>query len=901
MPEWKSEIRKRLAGLHLEPTAEDRIVEELALHLADDYEELLLSGLTEPEAERRALAALGESEALVRELRKVKRDVTYEPIVPGSNGVTNVLASLWLDVRYGTRILINKPAFTLIAVLTLALGIGANTAIFTVVDAALLRGLPYRDSERLVQVWETRRIGEINQLDASYPDYVDWSRATDVMEGTCGYTGWDGSFTLTGQGEPERIDGARVTANFFSVLGVAPVLGRTFLVDEDLSSAPRTVVMSYALWRRRFGADANIVGHSIVLDGNGYTVLGVLPGSFQFAPMGKAELWVPLRPSEQQLNHRFMHWLDVIARLKPGVSLVQAQARMDTIGASIEHDNADTHTGAGLKLVPLHEQIIGSLGSLLLIIFGALGCVLLIACANVANLLLARATARRQEISVRLALGATRSRLLRQLLTESVLLAAIGGVVGLLLALLGSKLLIAAIPSAQLDSMPYLQGLTLNLRVFGFAFLLTLLTGLLFGVVPAWQSLSHDIHDALKEGGRNAAGTRRRRFSSVLVVTEIALALVLTVAAGLLIKSTLRLLQVKLGFQPERLLTVQLELPGSKYSSDEKDIAFHQQLLSRIAALPGVASVGSVNWLPLQGGPGDLLRVEGQPPPAASELPKCMTHVVSADYFRTMGIALSRGRYFTDHDIQSTPAVVVINRTLARKLFGDEEAIGHRIFFEGEEPKPFEIVGVVDDERVGQLDEAPVSVVYRPYLQDPWTRLNLVVRTTDEPYSVVNAVRGEVQTLDPNLAIFSVATMEQIIAEQPSTFMRRYPALLLGLFAGVALILAAVGIYGVISCSVSQRTHEIGVRMALGARPTDVLKSVVGEGMKLTLIGVALGLTASLLLTRLLASLLFEVSATDPRMFVLISLLLSLVALVACWRPAWRATKVDPLTALRTD
>ena len=901
MPEWKNEIRNRLAELHLEPTTEDKIVEELALHLSDTYEELLLSALTEAEAERRALAALGENEALVRELRRLKPDVMYEPIVAGSNVRAHVLAAFWQDLRYGTRLLVQKPAFTLIAVITLALGIGANTAIFTVVDAALLRGLPYRDSERLVQVWETRRIGEVNQLDASYPDYLDWSKATDVMEGTCGYTGWDGSFTLTGQGEPERIDGARVTANFFSVLGVTPLLGRTFLVDEDLPSAARTVVISYALWQRRFGADTNIVGHSIVLDGNAYTVLGVLPNSFQFAPMGKAQLWVPLRPSPQQLNSRFMHWLDVIARLKPGVSLVQARARMDTIGANIEHDNADTHTGAGLKLVPLHEQIIGSLSSLLLIIFGALGCVLLITCANVANLLLARATARRQEISVRLALGATRSRLLRQLLTENILLAGTGGVVGLLLAILGVKLLIAAIPGAQLDSMPYLQGLSLNLRVFGFAFLLTLLTGLLFGVAPAWQSLNTEIHDALKEGSRKLAGMRRRRFSSLLVVTEIALALVLTVAAGLLIKSTLRLLQVELGFQPERLLTVQLELPPSKYSSDEKNIAFHQQLLSRIAALPGVASVGSVNWLPLQGGPGDLLRVEGQPPPSASEVPKCTTHVVSADYFRTMGVALLRGRYFTDHDTQSTPTVVVINSTLARKLFGAEEATGHRIFFEGDEPKPFEIVGVVDDERVGQLDEAPVSVVYRPYLQDPWTKLNLVVRTTDEPYSVVNAVRSEVQTLDPNLAIFSVATMEQIIAVQPATFLRRYPALLLGLFAAVALILAAVGIYGVISCSVSQRTHEIGVRMALGARPTDVLRSVVGEGMKLTLIGVAVGLIASLLLTRLLASLLFEVSATDPLMFVLISLLLSLVALVACWRPAWRATKVDPLTALRSD
>jgi putative ABC transport system permease protein len=685
------------------------------------------------------------------------------------------------------------------------------------------------------------------------------------------------------------------------VLGVAPILGRTFLPDEDRPQAERTVILSYGLWQRRFGADPNIVGQRLVLDGNGYTVLGVLPQSFQFAPMGKAQLWVPLRPTPNQLNMRFMHWLDVIARLKPGVSLAQAQAQMNTVGARIERDHPDSHTGAGLKLVPLHEQIVGSLGSLMLVLLGAVGFVLLIACANVANLLLLRAAERRQEIGMRLALGATRGRLVRQLLSESVLLALVGGALGLAMAAWGVKLLLATIPEAQLASMPYLQGLTLDSRVFYFTGTLSLLTGIVFGLTPAWQSTKLDLHNALKDGSRNAANSGRHRLHGLLVVTEIALALVLLVGAGLLIKSTRRLLDVKLGFRPERLLTMQLDLPPSRYAADDQARAFHQQLLPRIAALPGVIGVASVNWLPLQGGPGDLLNVEGQPPPPPSEVPKTITHVVSSDYFRTMGIALIKGRSFTDDDNQSAPKVVVINAALSRRLFGQEDPIGRRILFVGDEPKPHEVVGVVDDEKVGELDEEAGAVIYRPYLQDPWTKLNLVIRTAGDPNSFVNTVRGEVRALDANLALYSIATMEQLIAERPATFLRRYPALLLGLFAALAMTLAAIGIYGVISYAANQRTHEIGVRMALGAGRRDVFKLIVGQGLKLTLIGVGCGLLASLALSRLMHALLFGVSATDPQTFFVVSLLLSLVALVACWIPARRATRVDPINALRSE
>jgi predicted permease len=805
------------------------------------------------------------------------------------------------DLRYGIRMLAKKPAFTVVAVLTLALGIGANTSIFTVVDAALIRSLPYKDPARLVQLWETRRTGDLKQVDASYPDYLDWGGQATAFEGICGYTGWGGSFTLTGRDTPEMIEGARVTASFFSVLGVEPILGRSFLPGEDRPDAETTVILSHGLWQRRFGADPSIIGQRLILDGNGYTVLGVLPQSFQFAPMGKAELWVPLRPFPFQVNRRFMHWLDVIARLKPGVTLEQAQAEMTTIAARIEQENLESHTGAGIRIVPLHKQVIGPVRPLLLVLLGAVGFVLLIACANVASLLLVRAASRRKEIGIRLALGATRWRLVQQLISESLILAFAGGAAGLVLAQWGVELLVGVIPASQLSSMPYLQGLNINARVFSFTVGLSLLTGIIFGLAPAWQSSKLDLQASLKDGGRRSAGSSRQRVRSLLVVSEIALALVLLAGAGLMIKSTLRLLAVNLGFNPENLMTMQLSLPESRYSEDDQARAFHQQLLARVEELPGVVGVATVNRLPMEGGPVDLLLVEGQTPPPLGEEPKASARVVSSGYFRTMGVSLLKGRYFTDQDDQSVPKVLIINRALANRLFDYEDPVGRRIIFSGDVAKPYEIVGVVDDERVGPLDEDASSVIYRPYLQEPWTNLRLVVRTAADPQSIVSAVRGEVQALDRGLALYSIATMRQLIADTPSTFLRRYPALLMGVFAAVALILSAVGIYGVISYSVSQRTHEIGIRMALGARRGHVFKLVVGEGLLLTLIGIGIGLAAAAALTRFLSGLLYGVSATDPMTFVMISLILTGVAVLACAVPARRAMRVDPGVALRYE
>src|SRR5215475_13607113 len=579
MMDKMSHLWRRLLFYSRRDQFDRELEEEMRFHLEMKAQENAEAGMEPDEARYAAQRQFGNQTLL----REVSREMW---------GVRSI-ETLFQDLRYGARMLRKSPNYTLVAIFTLALGIGANTAIFTVVDATLLRGLPFKDSDRLVQVWESRRIGEIKRLDASYPDYLDWGRPAEIIEGICGYTGWDGSFTLTGRAEPERIEGARVTASFFSVLGVTPILGRAFLPDEDRPQAEGAVILSYGLWRRRFGADPNIVGQRLTLDGGGYTVLGVLPRSFQFAPMGKAQLWVPLRPTPGQLSRRFMHWLDVIVRLKPGVSLEQARAQMSAIGARIERENPDSHLGAGLKLVPLHEQIVGSVGSLLLVLFGASGCVLLITCANIANLLLLRAAARRQEIGVRLALGATRWRLARQLVSESLLLTSMGGVLGLALAKVGGKLLLSAMPAAQLDSMPYLQGPALNARVFGVTGAMSLITGIVFGLAPAWQSAKLDLQSALKGGGRAAVGSGRQRLRSLLVVSEIGLALALLIGAGLLIESTLRLLEVKLGFKPERLLTLRLELPPSRYSTDDHARAFHQELLERIAALPGVIGAAS--------------------------------------------------------------------------------------------------------------------------------------------------------------------------------------------------------------------------------------------------------------------------------------------------------------------
>jgi putative ABC transport system permease protein len=805
------------------------------------------------------------------------------------------------DVRYAARVLSRQPGFALVAVVTLALGIGANTAIFTVIDAALLRSLPYENPERLVHLWESRQSRDFEQREASYPDFEDWRQQSgEVFDGVAGYV--QQQFTLADGGSPERAQGAAVTANFFDLLGVKAAEGRAFVEGDDAPDAERVVVISHGLWLRRFGGDRKIPGRQVELEGVSYTVVGVLPAGFRFAKVGEAELWTPLRVPREVAGRRYMHWLRVVARLKAGVSLDAARAQMSTVARRIEADDPQAHTGVGIRVVPLQEEVVGPVKPLLFVLLGAVGFVMLIACTNVANLLLARSTARRKEMVIRAALGASRRRVVQQLLTESLLLALAGGACGLMLALWGVDALVAAIPAAQLGKMPYLRDLSLNPEVLLFAFALSLVTGVLFGLTPALSASRADLQEAMKDGGRTSSGRGPRRLRDLLVVSEVALALVLLVGAGLLLKSLAVMLRVDPGFDTRNLLTMRVALPPARYADDERAASFYAELLRRVSALPGVRGVAETSNLPLagEGGTGTPQIVGRAAPPG--DWGESYLRDVSANYFDVMGIPLVAGRVFDERDRADAPRVLLVNKTFAERVFPGESPLGRQVGFKFTAGRPpFEIVGVVGDEKVASLDARTKPVIYFHEQQGPDAAVVLLVRTAADPSAVAGAVGGEVRALDPEVPVFAAATMEQVVAGSQATFMRRYPAYLVGVFACVALVLALVGIYGVISYAVTQRTREIAIRVALGARGRDVLRLVLGHGLLLALAGVAFGLAGALVLTRLMKGLLFEVSAADPSVYAVVSLLLVAVALAACLVPARRATKVDPMVALRYE
>ncbi len=810
------------------------------------------------------------------------------------------MGTLWQDLRYTFRMLWKDKSFAAIAILTLSLGIGANTAIFSVVDAALLRPLPYREPDRLVHLWEATAQQQFKEREASYPDYLDWKEQNQVFEGVAGYQ--RRSFTLTGRDAPDLIRGAAVTDNFFQVLGVDPIVGRSFQAGEDKPGAELLVMLTHNVWKQRFNSDPKIVGQSLMLNGASYRVVGVLPASFQFAPGNEAQFWVPLNPSQQQQTRRYMHWLNIVARLKPGVSHEQARADMGNIARRIAETYADSgHAGTGIRVVSLHQQIIGNVKPILLVLLCTVCFVLLIACANVANLLLARSAARQKEIAIRTALGASHWRLLRQLLTESTVLALLGGALGTLLALWGVDLLVSRLPEAQLGAMPYLRGLSLNTTVLIFTVAISLLTGTVFGLAPALQSSKLNLQETLKEGGRTSNAGSHQRLRNLFVVSEIALALLLLVGAGLMMKSLMRLLEVSPGFNPDNVLTMRVPLPMTKYPEDANLIAFHRELMERVESLPGVKGVATVSVIPLTGGNTSRFMAEDKPaPPPGTEL-EANIRDITPNYFEVMNVPLVRGRFFTEADKEDSPPVVIVNQTFANRLYPGEDAVGKRLLIPSVQVPPIEIVGVVGDEKVTRMDTATTPVLYGPYLQGPNRMLNLVVRTSSDPLMITNAVRGQIQSLDADLPIFDVRTMQEVIDRSPSTFLRRYPAFLIGTFAAVSLFLAIIGIYGVISYSVTQRTHEIGVRMALGAQRKDIFKLIVGQGMTLALLGVGAGLLAAFVLTRFLESLLFNVSAKDPLVYAGVSLLLVAVALLACYIPARRAMRVDPMVALRYE
>jgi putative ABC transport system permease protein len=802
------------------------------------------------------------------------------------------------DLRYGIRLLFKNPGFTLIAVLTLALGIGANTAIFSVVNALMLRPLPYKDADRLVWIWGTNPKNGIPQEAASAPDYADWKKLSESFEDMGGFSRT--AMILVSEGEPERLMGGAVTDGFFSTLQAQPILGRVFTPEEDKPGAERRVILSEGLWKRRFGADPQILNKTITLSGNPYVVVGVMGADFVNPRPGDlqpAELWVPLRLNYENAGRR-NDFLGVIARLKPQVTQAQAQAEMTKIMGDLEAQYPATNNGWGAKVLTLLERFVGDISKPLMVLMGAVCFLLLIACANVANLLLVRASTRRKEIAIRAALGAGRTRIARQLLTESLVLSIIGGALGLLAAVWGVNLLVGFLPA----NLPRLNEIALDNRVLLFTLALSLLTSILFGLLPAIQSSSPRLNDNLKEGGKDVANiASSNRIRNVFAIVEIALALVLLAGAGLMLRSFLKLQEVDPGFNSRNVITLQMQLPSVRYKEDAQIETYTNQLLEKIPTTPGVEAVGLLSDPPLSGG-GNFLSFtkEGETRAPGDSIQDLEVHSASPDYFKTIGIPLKRGELYSARDTLKSPGVAVISETAARRYWGDEDPIGKRITFGGGPNVTWlKIVGIVGDIRNESLNEPPYPQLYAPFVQQASNSLYLIARTTGETGSVIPALRNQIKELDATVPVFNTRTMEQIVAD--SIAVPRLNALLIILFAGLALLLASVGIYGVISYTVSQRNHEIGVRMALGAKSSDILKMVVGQGLKLVSIGVVIGLIAVLGLSSLMTSLLFEVSTTDPITFVVVALILAGVALVACLVPARRAARTDPMVALRYE
>jgi putative ABC transport system permease protein len=807
-----------------------------------------------------------------------------------------MIRDLWQDTRYGARMLRKSPGLTLVAVLSLALGIGAISTIFSFVNGIMLRPLPYQEPERLVLLDETAFKQGSPSIRVSFPNFVDWRQQNNSFEDIACYTA--GGFIISsgaGGNEPEQLKCAFVNQGLFEILGVAPIIGRTFTADEDQRDHDQVVILSYGLWQRRFGSDPNILGQTLLLNNRSRVVIGVMPKGFQFPEV--AEAWGPLALNTK-IWTRTDHGLLSIARLKPGVTLEHAQAEMIQIASNIEAQNPITNEGLSVSLTSLRAGLVGDYKKALIILLGVVGFVLLIACVNVANLLLARATARQKEIAIRAALGANRKRIFRQLLTESLLLGLIGGALGLVLAMWGMDLLLAAIPI----DIPFWMKFDLDGRVFAFTAGCSLLTGFVFGTAPALEASNPDLNETLKEGGRSGSASGRHHLRSVLVVAEIALSLVLLVGAGLMMRSFMSLQNVDAGINPEGVLTMYIAVPGAKYRAPEKRVAFFSALLDRLRTIPGVESAGTNSGLPLIGNNwGRSLTVEGAPVLPVGQAPVINHCVISPGYFGAMGITILKGRDFDERDARETPKVTIIDERLAREYWPGEDPIGKRIRFgPPEDNEPWHtIVGVVREVKHDRLDASTRMSVYLPFAQMPIGGSSVAIRTSVRPKELIAEVRARVKELDPDLALTQVMPMTEVVAR--SVWQPRLYTVLFGVFAAVALILATVGIYGVMSYSVTQRTREIGLRMALGAGRKDVLKLVVGQGIVLASIGVGVGLAAAVALTRLMSTLLFGVTATDPITFAAVSVLLAGVALGACFVPARRAAKVDPMVALRYE
>ncbi|MEK6301641.1 MAG: ABC transporter permease [Acidobacteriota bacterium] len=811
------------------------------------------------------------------------------------------------DLAYGVRMLFNNPGFTAIAILSLAIGIGANSAIFSVTNALLLRPLPFRDADRLAILWNRSPGLNIEQDWFSPGQYLDVKTQNSVFEQVAVTIG--GSFNLTGQAGPEHVDGARVSSSFFPLLGATSTLGRVLLPEEDEPGKPATVILSDGFWKRRFGSDTEIIGKTLTLNGNNFTIVGVTSPGFSLGKeimpavngIEKADLLLPLPMSETARANRGNEDFNIFAKLKPGVTAAQAQAEMDVIAAGMKEQypaNYPPDGGLTISVVPLLNQVVGDIGPALPVLLGAVGFVLLIACANVANLLLARAAARRKEIAIRTAVGANRLRILMQLLTESVLLAMIGGLVGLGIALLAVKALRLFGPA----NIPRLDEVGVDGRVVAFTFLTSLLTGIVFGLAPALRASRVDLNETLKEGGRGSSGGGRGalQLRKLLVISEVALSLMLLIGAGLLIRSYQRILASNQGFNPHNVLAMRLSLPGTKYPSPESITSFHRRAAEKIKTLPGVESVAATYSLPMStvAFAWEPIVIEGYVPRTAHDSIISNVRIVSPDYFQTMGIPLVHGRLFDEHDRKGEPDTVIVDEALAERFWPNENPIGKRMQRGGSDSWR-KVVGVISDAKEYSSEKEPPIAVYYPFEQVAARQMYLVIRTASDPVQMSSVIAQEIQAVDPELPVFDVNSMEARLHD--SLARRRFSMILLGVFAAFAMILAAIGIYGVMSYSVSQRTHEIGIRMALGAQRISILRLVIRQALILVSFGIAIGLTGAFALTRVMASLLYGVSPTDRFTFIAVSVILGSIALLASYLPALKATKVDPMVALRCE
>jgi putative ABC transport system permease protein len=804
---------------------------------------------------------------------------------------------LWQDIRFAFRMLQRNAGFAFVVILVLALGIGPNSAIFSMISATLLRPLPIEDPARVVIVWETCKQKGFDQVPPSPANYLDWRAQNRSFEDMAAVFAMpDFGLNVTSGGEPERVPGGRASAGYVNVLGVKPFLGRGFLPEEDRPGGQPVVMVSYGFWQRRLQSNPRVIGQSITVDAQPRTVVGVLPRGVDL--FGRVDVWLPMKIDPSQ-NERKSHNFGAIARLKPGISLQRAQADMEVIASRLARQYPDTNEGWGVLITPVHEFLSGRIAPVLFILYGAVGLLLLLACANVANLLLARASSREKEVAIRTAIGAGRLRVLRQLVTESLILGLLGGTAGLLLGSWCISLLRGVVP----DMLPLLKSMSLDFRVIAFTFGISLLTGIAFGIFPALKISRTDLNETLKAGGRSltSSGVRAR---SVLLVAEVAMALVLSVAAGLLVRSFVRLLAVDPGLRTKGVLTMQLTLPWGRYTDGPKRAEFFKSLTQRIEALPGVRSAGAIQVLPFRG---NLLnsrvsvwpfQVEGGAPLRAGQEPVADARIVTPGFFSTMGIPLVQGRYFNEHDSAGMPGVVIVNEAMARKHLPGVNPIGQRLRLPPDGPAR-EIVGVVGDVKLYALDWRVEPALYVPHAQRPHDVMSLVVHTEQDPLALAGAIRGQIRSLDPDQAVADVKTMDAVVAD--SLMMRRVAMLFLGAFAVLALVLATVGLYGFTAFVVSRRSHEIGLRMALGAQRMDVFRLMIGRGLALALIGTAFGLAGAVSVMGVLKSMLFGVTATDATVMVGVPLLLLTVSAVANFLPARRATKLDPIEALRYE